>query len=77
MAALATVLPAATVSRLTRMTVAAHHRRRASPATMLNTAMLTASTAKATPPCPVVRPRSVRAVGNSGERSCSPTVAVP
>ncbi len=53
----------------------ADHRRSATPLTMLNTAIASARAPNAMPPCPSDSPRSSRAVGNSGDSSCSPTVA--
>ena len=55
--------------------VVAAQRASASPLTMLKAAIEKASTPKAMPPCPSLRPRSCRVVGNSGESTCSPTVA--
>ena len=71
----AATAPAAVTIVLHRITVIADHRRSATPLTMLNTAIASASAPNAMPPCPSDSPRSSRVVGNSGESSCSPTVA--
>ncbi len=67
--------PRAVATALALTRVVAGQRASARPLTMLNAAIEKASTPKAMPPWPSLRPRSCRVVGNSGDNTCSPTVA--